>query len=120
LPVGTLVRCNGSGHDPCESSRNVLILFRGLNACQDLLDADANLLATCHLLNLSKGTLSVTIFERAGLLQHMCEFLLRVDVWNRDLGVKAAEEVELGQNRAFGCGCEDQQAAVLHKSAGSQ
>jgi hypothetical protein len=44
----------------------------------------------------------------------MCKLLLGVDVGNRNLGIEAAEEIELGQYRAFGRGCKDQQAAILH------
>jgi len=70
-----------------------LVLLRRFDTCQDLLDADANLLATCNLLDFTNGTLLVPILERAGCPQNVCELLLRVDVWYRDLGIETTEEV---------------------------
>jgi len=65
LSVCPTIRCNGPRHDPCEASRYVLVLLRGLDACQDLLDTNANLLAVSALLNLSDCTVDIVECVRA-------------------------------------------------------
>jgi hypothetical protein len=112
LPICPPVSCDRSGHDPCKASRHILILLCSLDTGQDLLDAHTDILASGALFDFCDRT--VDVIERSGFLQDVCKLRLGVDVGNRNLGIKAAEEVELGQYRAFGRGCKDQQAAILH------
>jgi hypothetical protein len=112
LPVRPPVSCDCSGHDPCEASRHILILLCSLDTGQDLLDAHTNILASGALFDFCDRTFDV--IECSGFLQDMCKFLLGVDVGNRNLSIEAAEEVELGEYRALGRGCKDQQATILH------
>jgi hypothetical protein len=115
LPVCSAVCCDCPRHDPGEASRYVLILLRRLNASQDLLDANANLLATGAFLDLPNSAIGV--IESTRLLQDVCKFSLRVDIGYRNLSVEAAEQVELSKHGAFCRGREDQQATILVWSA---
>jgi hypothetical protein len=112
LPISPPISCDCSGHDPCKASRHILILLCSLDTGQNLLDAHTNILTSGTLFDFSDRT--VDVIESSGFLQDVCKFLLRVDVGNRNLGIKAAEEVELGQYRTFGRSGKDQQAAILH------
>jgi hypothetical protein len=120
LPIGPLVRCDCLRHNPGETSGNILILLGGLNARENLLDTYAYFLATCHLLDFPNSTLLIAIFKGTRLSQNVCELLLRVDIWYRNLGVEAIKEIELDKYRAFSGGREYQQAAVLDLLASSQ
>lgn len=74
LPVCSAVCCNCPRHDPSEASRYVLILLRRLDTCQNLLDANANLLATGAFLDLPNSAIGV--IECARLLQDVRKFSL--------------------------------------------
>jgi len=73
-------------------------LLRRLNTGQNLLDPNANLRTARRVLNLANGASHGLFVERAGALEHVHELLLRVDVRDRDLGVKPWEQVELLQD----------------------
>jgi hypothetical protein len=91
LPVCSTVRCNRPRHDPCKAARNVLILLCRLNACKDLLDTNTNLLTASALFDFRDRALD--IIKRTRFLQNVCELALGIDIWYRDLGIEAAEEV---------------------------
>ena len=72
--------------------------MRGLNTGEYLLDTDADLCATGDLLDLTDSAALVVVGERAGFVEDVCEFGLRVDVRDGDFGVEAGEEVELRED----------------------
>jgi hypothetical protein len=95
LRVGP-VRCNRSRHNSGETSRYILILFRCFDTREDLLDTNTNLCASCDFLNLTDSALLVLVWERTGFPENVRKLRLRVDVRHGDLGIKAAEEIQLG------------------------
>lgn len=97
LRKGCAVGRYGTGHDPGKPARYVLVLLCRLNGCQDLLDAHTHIGATRNLLNLSDGTLLVSIREGTRLLQHLRKLRLRVDVWYGNVCVETAEQIQLSE-----------------------
>ncbi len=102
------IRGNGPRHDPRKATGDILILLRGLNACKNLLDTNANFRAAGNFLDLTDGALLVTVRECTRLLKNVCELILSVNVRYRYFGIKATEQVELREHRALSRCCENE------------
>jgi hypothetical protein len=106
--------CNTVHDETCESSHLITVLLCRLDPCEDRFDPDADFIAACDVSDLFASTAGIALGEGAVVAHNVCQLILGIDIWNCNLSIEAAVEVELLENRAFSGRGKDQETTILY------